>query len=54
MNPNYDKIFFLHISKTAGTSVVSYFTDKFGPDLVLEHGDFIKIAENNNLTTDIK
>ena len=43
---NYDKIIFIHIAKTGGTSIVEYFQDKLPPGEFSSHGDFISITEN--------
>lgn len=43
------KIIFLHIVKTAGTSVVDYFRQVFGPAAVLAHGDFMRYPQGQPL-----
>ncbi len=36
-----EKIVFLHIAKTAGTSLVQYFSQQLGAGAVMSHGDFL-------------
>ncbi len=43
---NYEKVIFLHIAKTGGTSIVEYFRNRLPANSVLSHGDFFSTRED--------
>lgn len=43
---NYEKVIFLHIAKTGGTSIVEFFRSQLPADSVLSHGEFYTITDN--------
>ncbi len=50
---NFEKVIFLHIAKTGGTSLVEYFRQRLPQDAVLSHGDFISVNDNPPLRADL-
>ena len=50
---NYEKIIFIHIVKTGGTSIVEYCRSRLPDNSVLSHGDFFPIEKNPPLSPDI-
>lgn len=39
-----DRVIFLHIPRTAGTSIVTFFKDRMPADKISSHGDFLKYS----------
>ncbi|MEP5567762.1 MAG: sulfotransferase family 2 domain-containing protein [Halioglobus sp.] len=42
-------VLFLHIAKTAGTSIVHFFQQRLPPDLICSHGDFLNFPKERAL-----
>lgn len=40
------RVVFLHIAKTAGTSIVQFFRDRLPPETLCSHGDFLAFPED--------
>lgn len=38
------RVVFLHIAKTAGTSIVQFFRDRMPPESICSHGDFLQLS----------
>ena len=47
--PGQPKILFIHIAKTAGSSVVEFFRSRLPPGAVLSHGDFMQYSASGPL-----
>jgi hypothetical protein len=49
----HKKIIFLHIAKTAGTSVVEFFRERFTPAEIISHGDFMQYCHSEPIPAQI-
>ncbi|MCY4427109.1 MAG: sulfotransferase family 2 domain-containing protein [Halieaceae bacterium] len=47
--PGQPKILFIHIAKTAGSSVVEFFRRRLPPGTILSHGDFMQYSASGPL-----